>query len=83
MIHIEPDPNNVQIGIDLMLKFTREGWEGIYGTEHPLTPANALAHIMQMLEGDRKCGVGVEVLSLDTMGPDGDPIDEDDEPATI
>jgi len=70
-------PDEIQIGVDLMLKVTREGWESIYGPERPLTPANFLAHVMGFFDGDVKYGVGTEVQSLETMGPDGDPIDED------
>lgn len=70
--------DEVQIGVEVMLKFTREEWEGVFGKEHPLTPANALAHVMSFFDADRKYGAGVEVQSLETTGPDGEPIDENE-----
>lgn len=78
MIHIEPDPKSVQISVDLTLKFDREAWAATFGPDHPLTPATALAHVMSFFEADAKCGAGVEVQHLETMGPEGDPIDEDE-----
>lgn len=80
---MDAKPEEIQIGLDLMLKVTREGWESIYGPEHPFTPSNVLAHVMGFFYGDVKYGVGTEVQSLETTGPDGDPIDENSEPATL
>ena len=68
-----------RISLELTVSFDAEAWEHIHNGEWPLTQANALAYVMQMLEADAK-GTGItQVEHLEATDPaTGDPIDEDD-----
>lgn len=70
--------DKVTISLDLTVSFDADAWNGHYDEGYPLTPANALAHVMELLESDRRGGAGVEVEHLETTdAATGEPVVED------
>ena len=68
----------VRLNLDLTVGFSQEAWDHVHGGEWPLTPANALAYVMQMFEADAK-GTGITTVeALDTEDlATGSPVEED------
>lgn len=70
----------IRISLDMVIEIDAEAWEHLYDGQHPLTPGNALGHIMQMFEADAR-GTGVtKVTSLETEDlATGEPVNEDED----
>lgn len=77
-MNAKPEP--IRISLDMVVEIDAEAWEHLYNGEWPLTPGNALGHIMQMFEADAK-GTGVtKVTHLETEDlATGEPVDESED----
>lgn len=68
----------IRISVEVVVEFNEEAWDHLYNGGHPLTPGNALTHVMDFFEADSR-GTGVtSVVSLETEDlATGEPVDED------
>lgn len=67
----------VRIALEVVVEFDADAWDHLYNGGHPLTPGNALGHLMDFFEADSR-GTGVtSVASMEATDPEtGEPVDE-------